>query len=207
MWALVGLYLSLLVTCFACGGRPSNLPKVTAERTLWDMCISAEGEVEVPPDTFPYQPKSCKKPTHWKWESLPVRVGLDLELLEPGEEFDPIYSLSMAVRTWNEWLGFQVFEVVTEGQVDVLVRVGEVSDYAGLAMLAAPDGVQMGIVFVFKGYEADVLVYAHELGHILGLAHDRDTKHSVMWPTAGEQIPRLTPLDRAALRYLYGFKP
>jgi len=209
MWALIGLYLSLLVTCFACGGnpRPSKFPAGTEpERTLWNVCISLGGEVEVPPDQAPYKPSSCKDPKPWKWASLPVKVAIDLEDLAPGQEFDAIDSLNNAVRTWNEWLGHEFFKVVKgdDPDLDVIVSVGAESDYAGLAMLGAYSGGQQGMVFIFAGYETDTAVYAHELGHILGLAHDRGTKFSVMWPTAGEQIPRLTPLDRAALLWLYG---
>ncbi len=205
MWALIGLYVSLLVACFACGGRQPGLPSKATERTVWQVCIDSEWGVEVPPDKPPHTPP-CKKPTIWKWDRLPVRVALDPDNLVVGAEFGPKEALSTAVRTWNEWLGFKVFEVVTDGDIDVLVRAGEISAYAGLALLGAPDGHKLGMVFVFAGYETDVGVYAHELGHILGLAHDRDVRWSVMWPSAGEQIPRLTELDRKTLRYIYGFK-
>ena len=44
---------------------------------------------------------------------------------------------------------------------------------------------------------------AHEMGHVLGLAHDPEIRNSIMYPKAINERPTVTATDRALLKGVY----
>jgi hypothetical protein len=57
-------------------------------------------------------------------------------------------------------------------------------------------------VFISKAYEDNLSVWVHELGHVLGLGHDR-LRSSIMWPKIQDRPGKLSGKDVALLKKAY----
>ena len=152
-------------------------------------------------------------PLHWSKEFIPLMVLLDPEL-EHWEEL-----VNAACMRWNHAVDRYVF--LYSGIIDdedtrafegrspgiIIVRLGheDENSHASLTfnpgsgeILAAPIRLRPEIT---KKSERVIL---HELGHVLGLAHDPQLPGSVMYPRAVDKPFEITDPDRELLREWYG---
>jgi hypothetical protein len=114
------------------------------------------------------------------WSSMPVHVVLDDEGLGP----DWVTIVRTSLGRWNQALGFRAFaEVKDPKTADILIIAhdgdGNPASLANTSLFAlrATGAIEAGVVFmpvvvVSIGLAYDIV--KHELGHVLGLAHDSD---------------------------------
>lgn len=200
----VALLLIALSACATAHAQPNKgNPK---ERTTWDICVVAPWEpVILPSDTPPHTPP-CEAPQKLRYGTLPV------PLYSAGEgPFPELLARSSALQ-WNAWLGFEFLRydpaaIPDETQNAILVFVGQPSDILlGQAFpMRSEKGWVCGAGVFYTASDVHRTV-THEVGHCLGLAHDRDTETSVMHPHVTEGPYALTAADRFALRDLYSVK-
>jgi len=119
-----------------------------------------------------------------KHETIVIDLKDDPELT-PEQKETAIESLNVALTKWNEALGFMLFDFVG---TEVLVHVGamNISASSGSGELgwaaSQKDGKTCGGTIKIGAVALQYWpVYAHELGHILGLWHDQII-NSVMNP-------------------------
>lgn len=147
---------------------------------------------------------------------------------------DELGALRYAVHTTNDRLGFEVFRIGAEGgrppcdatiEFDAAVwsptstdpdatACGHEGGLTSFEHIVRDDGSQLETaaqVLVCNPGTAEIrqLVLQHELGHVLGLAHDPDDDTSIMRPVQhetpdGEFPPHITDSDRALLRARFG---
>ena len=170
-------------------------PAGESPRTLWQICWDADGDWLLPSDLPPHEPE-CTDPSVVKWPHGQVRVATLAEV----PELEP--HLSAAIAQWNAWLGWPMF-VRTEIAYDVaIVCMLPHILWAGMASLKIEADVMVGAVFLY-GYHPDeeTKIILHELGHLLGLAHDVDPE-SLMHQGGSASVPQRADIE--ALRDLYG---
>lgn len=176
---LLGIIAALLFVAVGLGYR--NL--VEPQQAVWDV----------------------EEPVHWAPEVLPLTVY--------SEEYPE--ALREAVRQWNDQAGIDLFVLsktdprieVTQGSIEV---GGESEDWGASAyVLKDSDGGPVRgkiVVHVPLMVGTDLNALHHELGHILGLAHD---KSGTMKPLikeelgGGVKIPRAQDKDIRAIQKRY----
>jgi len=173
------------------------------------MKVCWDGDrVVYPVDNFNQVAPTCPNPVEIDWGegSLPIRINSEIP--------DPAIELAMMV--WNETVGFELF---VPGKIgwDMIITLapspGEKE--SGAVALAGTvhfkDHGHLGaIIFAYEtmgeldGYQR-IQVYVHELGHVLGLGHDVNDVHSLMYPAPPlGDIGSLTQLDIEAVKKKYG---
>lgn len=189
------LLFSLLFLFEGCctPGRVPGEREDKTEPTFWEMCYDVKGN----PEDYAGE---CEDPQIVDWGSLPIRLAIDESYPGEGE------AVLKAVRVWNGWLGTDVF-YVTPVDPDVVVQMGELSILgpAGRADHTRRFGKLKFTVTLFgEEYANRVSIVTHELGHVLGLAHDPGRHRSVMDPGGDWYMPWITDKDCVALRRMYG---
>lgn len=157
---------------------------------------------------------ACGTPTPITWPALPLTVTYALD--------DGAYdqSLAAALAYWNSELGFTAFVAAPAGDLsaDVQVISGSATDPGLGAAYHVVVAGQLTAVIELRapGDVSEVYrVFSHELGHVLGLAHDpgeTSIMHGVLDfgfdqldPTTDpvERIWIVTDADQTALRRQY----
>lgn len=138
----------------------------------------------------------------WSWH--PDQVPLDILI---DSNVDPDYAplVRDAIHYWNEQVGCRVFN-----------EIGELSN-GGTVTFSALTVISPSILYAYvskAGSSAVVWiqkpediqyhdrVIRHELGHVLGLAHDED-KTSLMYERVGIQPYSILDRDRQLVHDLY----
>jgi hypothetical protein len=136
-------------------------------------------------------------PVTWDPSRFPLSVTYEADF-----DADDVHA---GADFWNRG-ACTLFEVSGAGDHgDVVIEVGEdvaQDSYGGWGIRSCPAGM-CGIVYVRQSsFETGpAIIVAHELGHLLGLAHDTTQNRSIMHPQAASQIGyiNVTDKDRAAL--------
>jgi hypothetical protein len=171
--------MRLLVLLLALGCHP--------DRTWLRVCPVGEG--------FIYEP-SCPRPSTIKWPTMPLTVYAEAAYYD---------TVAEACAFWNVQLGAKAFAMTYDPAADVIVglvlRTGRL---AASTSHSFEGGHLRAFVDLHRPVDIyDALpVFAHELGHVLGLDHD-SAEGSVMYPEAFERPYVVTGADRDALRGRY----
>lgn len=134
-----------------------------------------------------------------QWDHAPLTVSTFTDQDE---------VLKAAVKTWNFWVGFELFKYDHKNShADVLIfrqaHYPKNPMVIGLAQFVLVNGRQRGAITIYDGGVGSLNTMAHELGHIVGLRHDPDNIHSIMYPTTARHLPQLEGQDRKLLRDRY----
>ena len=139
-----------------------------------------------------------------RWKHLPIRVALT-EAAEPYRA-----DLEKAVAHWNAEVGFELFQITRLGwDVTILADLRSPLMLRGATQFAMEAGVMDAAVYVYMyevlpGDAGTVETFEHELGHVVGLKHDR-LKTSLMYDTyEGKPGRTLTAYDRMLVKHRYG---
>jgi hypothetical protein len=156
---------------------------------------------------------ACADPHPIRWPALPLSV----EILFDTSDYDG--SAMEAVSFWNDSLGRKAFTYATGSDIsDVQFATGDAtSGHLGRTHhTVEPSGRLTAQVFLDQpGDPCEVArVLEHEIGHVLGLAHDPDLDTSIMRSYIDngvsaetdcyEHIFLVTPADRDAILGVYG---
>lgn len=156
---------------------------------------------------------ACAQPVEITWPTLPLLVSIDLEP-------DYVASAEEAIDFWNDELDATALEL-TAGSSDVEVIHGSAADPGmGAAYHNTTDGALRATVELRQPGDVHEVyrVISHELGHVLGLAHDQ-ARASIMVGTLDVGLVRdvdfsedsfdfqlflVTDADCSAIRKKYG---
>jgi hypothetical protein len=136
--------------------------------TFMKLCEASDGTFTYPAGDA-VASATCPAPAELVWDHVPLTVSIVPELSDYSA------SLDEAILFWNRDLGFALFRRATPTEnVDVSVISGSASDPG----LAATSHHRVGALFALVEIRkpGDVVemqyVLAHELGHVVDLAHD-----------------------------------
>lgn len=201
--------LVLTAACVACTdlGPGAQSPLSKSERTLWQVCWDAEGAPEYPSDEPPHEP-ACDDWGFIRWQSLPIKVGVEVSAAPIGQQ------IIGAVNYWNARLGFRVFRLLTTSDMN-----DDVPPVPDVMISLEPDHPWLlGIAHLHRSpltsyLSARVVLYAdtsppfvtivHELGHVLGLAHDNQGESIMNSGRLDWTSVHVSSEDIRALRLLY----
>jgi hypothetical protein len=133
---------------------------------------------------------------------MPLSIGTDVERYRG--------ALALAVQEANRNVGCNLLIVASDPTIELVegaIEVGQESRDWGAGAFVSPD-ISRGEIVIYRPLMVgtDVEVIMHEIGHLLGLAHDR---HGAMRPIVeeviggGVRVPRFTDKDAAALAERY----
>lgn len=185
-WLVLPLLL-LATACGACASTPLPAPTVVAAPT------------PKPKPPVLLMEARCGG-LAWLRGRTPIAVGL----ANAAEDAGWAAALEAAVDWWG---GYDAGYVVntSSAAADVLVRHDPQQNMVAVTWLVFNTTtcqiLQASITLPSTPGPAQVQIVAHEIGHMLGLAHDPNDEDSLMYPTYHEAV--LRPDDRARLRALY----
>lgn len=140
----------------------------------------------------------CPVISRGKWASYPIIVAAETELVLETLE---------AVEAFNAQVGFELFKFsLTSVEPNVAVVDGGFRPFLyAQAKHLTIDGTKYGAIYTYNDLFADdrADVIMHELGHIVGLRHDRENPLSLMYHTDGSNVMSLERKDVIALRMMY----
>lgn len=218
--------------------QPSDLAgsSVSCADAVWYPRTRADADLFGDPhDSDPCDPGLMTYAEHgavlrirWEATRLPLLVVLADEVLER----DWLESFSEAASVWNRRLGqtaFVIFRGVPTEVLETFLPGGEHASGASgvVPVLYEPDSPNPVTVFDHETQtgsmlraavllpwrtrddRAAFLIALHELGHVLGLSHDKEA-HSIMYPAIGDRwrpMPSITASDLCVLREAYDLPP
>lgn len=140
------------------------------------------------------------KPVHWSPNLIPIKID--------GTEYHP--ALKEAVKLWNGQADCKLFVIHESPTIMVkqgTIEVGaETEDWAAGAFVNGEVTRGEIVVYVPLMVGTDLQVLHHEMGHILGLAHDRAwTMKPIFEEEIGgrQKMVRASDKDIAALNARY----
>lgn len=153
------------------------------------------------------------------WPSgVPITIAVRAHSGSADDLAQALGTVGASVELWNDQLGFEAFRITSEGPAATVLIWGVPSDATGTSEggscshRRSASGVltaEVAIIHVATTRLA-YLVTVHELGHLIGLAHD-DFSASPMYPTTRDDtederlsFTRVTDWDRDLLRRMYG---
>lgn len=154
---------------------------------------------------------ACSDPVELIWPGMPLKVVVDPELNSYNASFDEAFAF------WERGVGGVLFVRVLPGDTaDVAFVLGSASD-PGLAATAhhIVNSKLTAIIEIRKPGDVTEMVYvaAHELGHVLDLAHDPNNtsimnstiENAGLLDSPDQSFPNLwvTDDDKNALRSRY----
>jgi len=146
--------------------------------------------------TFEERP-DCKSVTRGEWDTIPIIVNSERSLM---------VETMQAIEAFNTQVGFELFKYsITNAQPDVaVVFAGPHKRIAAEAVRAtAPDLTNIGVIFVYDLGTKKPNVVMHELGHIVGLKHDKAKSTSLMFTGGPYVVPHIERDDVRLLRFVY----
>lgn len=160
---------------------------------------------------------SCARPREhvwlaWAQDWPPERLPLTVAILDDELRDDYAESTIEAVAHINTRVGCRILKYIRPNSLpDIMIQgATTLDDVIADASIRMTFGRPYGVIRIERPLNifTEMLVITHELGHVLGLAHDPGSESSVMHPNvvnhAGRfPMPRLSDEDARALRHKY----
>jgi hypothetical protein len=153
----------------------------------------------------------------WKKGWVPITVLVNDEDFLPEEIPRLRDAVKSAARFWNTQTQVRLFAPPTEVGAGAVIPVmrhnpltmedhDDAVAYASLSV-SLRGSLSRAAVYMVNWENLDSLTLAramkHELGHCLGLAHDK-IEYSVMYDRASRRVYCVSPADKAFLKEVYG---
>lgn len=116
--------------------------------------------------------------------------------------FEANIAVQIAIDAWNKAAQSQDFISQTEGESDSPVIFITNTELEGFEGLALPFADKVCVIQVVPQYEATPQIYAHEIGHCLGFAHNTKDKNNVMQPYGLRKSLDIDKATTYTLRFL-----
>lgn len=180
-WWIVGaLALSVVALAFVIYGALTHSNDAGLLRVCWDD----DGHAHY---------SACPAQTEdllWDRQAFPLDVRLVMNQEVISDEEHARHVLQGAIDEWNSQLGFEAFRLTAGEPGEVNLIWGSISwesNDGGATSHYRMGGAQLATVHIFAIYGADLptRVVFHELGHVIGLAHD-NFQDSPMFPAASD---------------------